>query len=179
MYGEMYDAESYVRRDERHLRPYQRSGLAFGGIVACKQENCPHGHCPRCGNCDDVLDNDGDQRTMITLCFVGDVVNRLVGRILWAECKHENWERGETIEPHYIYENGELVDEVNLYWVECNECGAIGDEFVEGEGSTRIKWDAESFEAESGYCEPCGQNLDGQFWGDGKARKPNATSVEV
>ena len=28
--------------------------------VACKQENCPHGHCPRCGNCDDVLDNDGD-----------------------------------------------------------------------------------------------------------------------
>ena len=65
-----------------------------------------------------------------------------------AECKHENWERGETIEPHYIYENGELVDEVNLYWVECNECGAIGDEFVEGEGPTRIKWDAESFEAE-------------------------------
>ena len=55
-----YQAESYVRRDERHLRPYQRSGLAFGGIVACKQENCPHGHCPRCGNCDDVLDNDGD-----------------------------------------------------------------------------------------------------------------------
>jgi hypothetical protein len=55
-----HGAESYVRRDERHLRPYQRSGLAFGGIVACKQENCPHGHCPRCGNCDDVLDNDGD-----------------------------------------------------------------------------------------------------------------------
>ena len=41
-WGGYYDAES------------------FGGIVACKQENCPHGHCPRCGNCDDVLDNDGD-----------------------------------------------------------------------------------------------------------------------
>ena len=64
-----------------------------------------------------------------------------------AECKHKNWERGETIEPHYIYENGELVDEVNLYWVKCNECGAIGDEFVEGEGLIRIKWDAEYFEA--------------------------------
>ena len=62
-----------------------------------------------------------------------------------AECKHENWERGETIEPHYIYENGELVDEVNLYWVECKECGAIGDEFVEGGEPTKIKWDAESF----------------------------------
>ena len=65
-----------------------------------------------------------------------------------AECKHENWERGETIEPQYIYENGELVDEVNLYWVECNECGAIGDFEFEGLHPTRIKWDAESFSAE-------------------------------
>ena len=39
---------------------YEYEAESFGGIVACKQENCPHGHCPRCGNCDDVLDNDGE-----------------------------------------------------------------------------------------------------------------------
>ena len=106
------------------------------------------------------------------ICFVGGVVN---AESFEAECKHENWERGETIEPHYIYENGELVDEVNLYWVECNECGAIGDEFVEGEGPTRIKWDAESFggivackqeNCPHGHCPRCG-NCDDVLDNDG------------
>tara|TARA_R110002060_G_scaffold71525_2_gene80155 strand:+ start:684 stop:2861 length:2178 start_codon:yes stop_codon:yes gene_type:complete len=159
MYGEMYNAESYV---------------------ACKQENCPHGHCPRCGNCDDVLDNDGDgSEDDDNPMFCGGCGESFSAESFEAECKHENWERGETIEPHYIYENGELVDEVNLYWVECNECGAIGDEFVEGEGPTRIKWDAESFEAQGKLysphyqnpntnCSACGAEVH-YLWSDDKA----------
>ena len=44
--------------DDWAMERYQAE--SFGGIAACQRENCPHGHCPRCGNCDDVLDNVGE-----------------------------------------------------------------------------------------------------------------------
>jgi hypothetical protein len=112
------------------------------------------GECLKCGLEDKDMDNVFSWSGNCKSCGTSESYGRYNQFIkkdaesFGAECKHENWERGETIEPQYIYENGELVDEVNLYWVECNECGAIGDFEFEGLHPTRIKWDAESFAAQ-------------------------------
>ena len=85
------------------------------------------------------------------------------------ECSHSNWERVKMIEPHYIYEKGELVDENSLYSVKCLDCGAIGHEIVvpAGQGfeyslledgnEVSIKWDSETITFDLEDCRNCGR----------------------
>jgi len=47
---------------ENEMFPLEKGAERFNGEYRhkCQDENCQHGHCPACGNCDDILENDGD-----------------------------------------------------------------------------------------------------------------------